>query len=62
MKIIGFNISFLPTYSPSLTPVELFFRMIKSEIKSNMHEKEIWFNKEADRIEIYNSISNWNNT
>ena len=30
MKALGFTIMFLSTYSPSLAPVELFFRMIKS--------------------------------
>ena len=56
---IGFNMMFLPAYSPSLASVELFFRMIKNEMRKSMHSKKIWFNKQEDRVEIYNAISNW---
>ena len=59
MKALGFTIMFLPAYSPSLAPVELFFRMIKSEMRKTMHKKQIWFNESKDRIEIYNAALNW---
>ena len=59
MKALGFTIMFLPAYSPSLAPVELFFRMIKSEMRKTMHKKQIWFNESKDRIEIYNAAINW---
>ena len=52
----GFNMMFLPAYSPSLAPVEFFFRMIKNEMRKSIHTKEIWFNKLEDRIEIYNAF------
>ena len=34
MTILGFKIIFLPAYSLSLAPVELFSRIVKSEMKN----------------------------
>ena len=47
---IRFNMMCLPTYSPSLAHVELFFRMIKNEMRKTIHAKEICFSKQEDRI------------
>ena len=62
VKLIGINIMFLPAYSLTLAPVELFFRMLKNEMRKVMHQKQIWFNKAKDRIEIYNAVTNWRYT
>ena len=55
---IRFNMMFLPAYSPSLALVELFFRMIKNEMRKSIHTKEICFNKQEDIVEIYSALSN----
>ena len=55
---ININWEFLPVYSPSLAPVELFFRMIKNKLRKTLHTQVIKFNKLIDRIKIYSSIEN----
>ena len=49
-----FNLMFLFAYSPMLAPVELFFRMIKNRLRTNSHYKQIWLNKQAEIIKIFN--------
>ena len=60
IKRMNLNLMFLPAYSPMLAPVELFFRMIKNKLRTNIHYKQIWLNKQAERIEIFNAIKDWN--
>ena len=55
---ININCEFLPGFSPSLAPVELFFRMIKNKLRKTLHTQGIKFNKQIDRIKIYSSIEN----
>ena len=42
---IRFNIMFLSAHLPLLAPVELFFRIIKNEMRKSIHTKKICFNK-----------------
>ena len=38
-KSLKINAYFLPPYSPSLAPVELFFKKIKAKFKAKLSEK-----------------------
>ena len=50
------KVSYLPPYSPKLAPVELFFNIIKSKIRSNFSNQIIDFSKESGLNWIYESL------
>ena len=50
---------FLPPYSPILAPIELFFRMVKNRIRAVLTCKNMCFNDQKDRLEIFDAISDW---
>ena len=58
MEHLSINCQFLPAYSPSLAPVELFFRIVKNKLRKTIQSEGIWFKKLIDRVKIYNFIEN----
>ena len=58
---IIFMMMFMPAYSPSLAPFELFYRIIKNEIRKSIYIKEICFNWQEDRVMIYCADQIWKN-
>ena len=59
-KILNLNIHFLPPYSPSLAPVELFFKILKSKVRKLMMQREINFNWQEGRAKIFNAVVDYN--
>ena len=59
LKRLNFNVMFLPPYSPILAPIELFFRMVKNRIRAVLTCKNMCFNDQKDRLEIFDAISDW---
>ena len=55
---MNMSCQFLHAYSPSLAPVELFFRILKNKLRRTLHNEGIWFSKLAERVKIYKSIEN----
>ena len=49
-KNLNLNIHFLPSYSPFLAPVELFFKILKSKVRKLMMQREINFNWQKEQI------------
>ena len=58
IKELELNVMFLPPYSPSLAPVELFFKKIKTQFRNYNWNKTINFNKPHGYLELWKIILN----
>ena len=53
LKIYAF---FIPSYSPSLVPVELFFRQVKAKFKAKLSERHLNLKINEVRLELWKII------
>ena len=53
LKQLGFNVEYLPPYTPTLAPVETLFKVIKSKIRASNEYLDVGFSKETGINFIY---------
>ena len=58
MKNLNLNILFLPPYSPILAPIEIFFKLVKSKIRSSKIAKGVNFSNKEGTMLIFSACDN----
>ena len=53
---IDMSCQFLLACSPSLAPVELFFRILKNKLRRTLHNEGIWFSKWLKELKYINLL------
>ena len=57
LKNLKLSVIYLPPYSPTLAPVELLFKILKTKIRSSDQYETTKFSKESGVNLIFNSLS-----
>ena len=55
-KDLKINADFLPPYSTSFAPIELFFKKVKAKFKAKLSERHLSLKSNEERLELWKII------